>query len=543
MSMSIAKKNIFAFSFMTFLLIILGITGYSGAQKLSAVLTFLTTKAWPAADGAMEGTIGLQAQIIDVINLTDPHTPKNEIAMYYSALQNSKEFTDSALGEMRESGLIPEADLNQLDLRLQQFESAKSAALKIHKDILAGTLEKEILLDNLDQFKKTYTELLKFMEQLEEIGDSQVENQMSTIVSIQKFTNNSIILVCIIAISFSIIAGYMSIRLIVTPIKEVAKNMRRIAEEDGDLTVKLDARGNDELAQLASAFNLFVEKIHHTIVNVAGSSKVVTESGNTLASLTQHTSLALQQQFTETSSVASAVNQMTASISEVAHNASIAASATTNAKSEVDNGSNTINQTLILVNDLSSQMNSSTTVINALYSDTETIGSILDVIRGIAEQTNLLALNAAIEAARAGEQGRGFAVVADEVRTLATRTQTSTEEIHQMIEKLQTGAQLAVKSIESSQKLTDESVSKVSEAKQNFAEILTIIDQLNNMNTQVSVATEQQTSVSDEVNKNITNINHAAEEVNQHVQEIIDTSQLLSLQSEQLSVQVNQFKV
>ena len=250
----------------------------------------------------------------------------------------------------------------------------------------------------------------------------------------------------------------------------------------------------------------------------------------------------LQQQ-SETSQVVTAMNEMTATVQEVARHATEAASAANKADHASVEGKKVVLSTMNAIEALSSEVHSAANVISQLEKDSENIGTVLDVIKGIAEQTNLLALNAAIEAARAGEQGRGFAVVADEVRTLASRTQQSTQEIQAMIENLQVGAQTAVKVMDESRAKAESSVSQAAKAGGSLEDITHSVSLINDMNTQIATAAEEQSAVAEEINRNIVNISEIVDRTADGANQTSIASEELASLAAQLQQLVNQFKV
>ncbi|MCU7922437.1 MAG: methyl-accepting chemotaxis protein, partial [Candidatus Thiodiazotropha sp. (ex Dulcina madagascariensis)] len=259
--------------------------------------------------------------------------------------------------------------------------------------------------------------------------------------------------------------------------------------------------------------------------------------------VTAQTTAGINQQHTETDQIATAINQMNATVHDVAQNAVHAAEATRNADASSEEGKKVVDKTIEAINQLATEVEQAAKVIHELEQETENIGSVLDVIKSIAEQTNLLALNAAIEAARAGEQGRGFAVVADEVRTLAGRTQQSTQEIEEMISRLQTGANKAVQVMETGKTKTLVGVEQAAAAGKALETINAAVESINNMNTQIASAAEEQSSVTEEINRNITNISQVAEQTSSGAAQTAQASDDLARLAEQLKGLVAQFKV
>ena len=347
----------------------------------------------------------------------------------------------------------------------------------------------------------------------------------------------------LIAIILSALLTWYLSGLIAAPIKRLNKAMKDISSGDGDLTARVAVETKDEIGQLAGSFNLFVEKIHQTIAEVISASKEVRSEMVNIGNVTNSISAGANEQQQESDAVATAVHEMSATSDTVSQHANEAASASQSASDEASNAKLVLGDTVISIQSLSTELAQAGEVINTLEHDVKDISSILDVIRGIADQTNLLALNAAIEAARAGEQGRGFAVVADEVRSLASKTQDSTGEIQNMIEKLQNGAQQAVKVMTSSQTNSEETVQQADIAGNSLDAIVGAINVINDMNIQIATAATQQSQVSEDVNVNVQRIAENSHEVVGIVANAEHACAALDSQCTQLDQLVAQFKV
>ena len=319
--------------------------------------------------------------------------------------------------------------------------------------------------------------------------------------------------------------------------------MQDIAAGDGDLSRRLPDSGKDELGQVASAFNLFVDKIHQTLSQAGQSTDQLSQAADALAGIARENSESVGTQRSETHKVATAVTEMATTVKEIADSAESAATAAREADREAAEGKQLMADTVQSIDTLATEVQKAADVINRLESDSQAIGSVLDVIRGIAEQTNLLALNAAIEAARAGEQGRGFAVVADEVRTLASRTQESTSEINTMIETLQGGTQDAVAVMNGGLNNARKTVAKASLAGESLGHIVESVSTITEQNTQIATAAEQHTLVAEEIDRSVVRISQLSESAADGSQQTARQSEELVALGEQLRGLVGQFRL
>ena len=344
-----------------------------------------------------------------------------------------------------------------------------------------------------------------------------------------------------IALLLSIIT-YLIIRSIIAPVERITQIISRI-EVSKDLTLRCDASTQDELGEIAQHFNSMVSSFQQLIEQVIESVATINTSCKRVSENAMLASEGVGQQLNETDMVATAITEMGATIEEIAKTTELAASKAGQTHDNAQSGQLEVEQTIHKIQSLAEQLNSSAAVVNELERDSETIGSVLDVIRGIAEQTNLLALNAAIEAARAGEQGRGFAVVADEVRNLAMRTQSSTQEIANIIQTLQTRTRSIVQLMESSQKQGVESAEQAASAGALLKLINNDVRNIMDMSTQIAAAIEEQSMVAAEVNKNVVVIRDIAEESSHAADANASASDELKAQAEFLFRAVSNFKI
>jgi len=320
------------------------------------------------------------------------------------------------------------------------------------------------------------------------------------------------------------------------------KRLKRISEfanaiSQNDISHECQIQSDDVIGEIVDAFNQMATNLKNMIGQISGATSQLAAAAEETSTVTDETSRGIQAQQSEIDSIASAMNEMTSTVQEVARNAAEASSAAGSADSEARSGALVATEAIGGIDALLSEVDSAAQVIRNLEKESENIGSVLDVIRGIAEQTNLLALNAAIEAARAGEQGRGFAVVADEVRTLASRTQQSTQEIQNMITTLQDGTGNAVKVMEGAQSKAQESSDSVSKAMESLATIAGSVSSINDMNTMIASAAEEQSAVAAEMQTNMNNIREVADRSADGAQQTAEASEELArLAAEQQSL-------
>ncbi|MDG6398785.1 methyl-accepting chemotaxis protein [Pseudomonas quasicaspiana] len=345
----------------------------------------------------------------------------------------------------------------------------------------------------------------------------------------------------IAALLFGILAAWVITRLIVGPLMETLRNAEFVA--NGDLSHNMAVTRKDELGQLQTSMQRMTVGLRDLIGGISDGVVQIASAAEQLSAVTEQTSAGVNSQKVETDQVATAMNEMTATVQEVARNAEEASEAAINASREAKQGDEVVAQAMQQIGRLAEEVSHSTVAMNDLQSESDKIGSVLDVIKSVAQQTNLLALNAAIEAARAGEAGRGFAVVADEVRSLAQRTQTSTEEIEGLITGLHTGTQRVATILENSRSLTDSSVELTQRAATSLASITRSVSSIELMNQQIAAAAEQQTAVADEINRSVLNVRDISEQTSAASEETAASSVELARLGVHLQSMVGKFKL
>jgi methyl-accepting chemotaxis protein len=331
-------------------------------------------------------------------------------------------------------------------------------------------------------------------------------------------------------------------RVVISRINAMRTTMETMAQDE-DLSRTVAIQAEDEVGAMGHAFNRMIGKFRDSLDAVSKATHRLSEVSDRVSNVAEETLRVVMEQRSETDMVASAMNEMTATVQEVARNASQTAAASRGADDEAKAGAYVATEALGGIDVLIRDIENAAKVIQKVEGDSANIGMVLDVIKGIAEQTNLLALNAAIEAARAGEQGRGFAVVADEVRTLASRTQKSTEEIQTMIERLQGGVRDAVRAMEAAQGRAQNSSDHVEKAAEGLGMIAGEVATITDMNTQIATAAEEQSAVAEEINRNIASISHMADMTSEGAKQTSQISEELVRLASELNRLIDEFKL
>ena len=442
-----------------------------------------------------------------------------------------------AIGKLDQKDLNLSKNLNKLFK--DYYQSAKSFTVAS----LEGSLDKSKIKSTIDNMLSKKKALSLALDDFRKMKYQMFVGTLDEANASSQFALNLGLIISLIVILVVTLFGYVISNIIAKNISHVVYSLKEMASGEGDLTQRLKTTSSDEIGVLVTQFNRFVEKLQLIISNINNSTVLLASAAEEMSLVSAESSKNMSRQTMETEQVATAMNEMTATVQEVTNSAQTAASSAVEASSAADNGQQIVGKTVSAINTLAGEVEHAASVISRLEKDTETIGGVLDVIRGISEQTNLLALNAAIEAARAGEQGRGFAVVADEVRTLAGRTQDSTTEIQSMIESLQSGAAEAVKVMGNGEEKAKDGVEQAAQAGAALQEINGAVSSIRDMNMHIASAAEEQGNVAEEINRNIHTINEIGVQTTQSAEQAAHASQEISNLANELQQEVGQFKV
>lgn len=440
------------------------------------------------------------------------------LAIFHTALENSQ--------------LSPSSKDNLKQL-MAQYQSDFYAMADINKRIGLSS-SKGILGELRSEVHKVESLLEQVAKQL----DATVESKIGSIDQLKLMTTVAGLLIATLIIG---VLAWLALSIL-KAINTLVETMKRAADNN-DLTLRVDIASKDEIGTTASAFNSMLDKFQEILGQVTGASTQIATATEQMSNISTQTDQGLQEQKAQTMQLATAMNEMVATVQDVAQNALSASKTASSTSTSCHEGQNIISSSVEAISNLSNSIQDSADAILLVEEDSKQIGTILDVIREIADQTNLLALNAAIEAARAGDQGRGFAVVADEVRTLAGRTQSSTEEIQQTIASLQERSNRAVHLMTASKEQVQLSVEQTVTAGEAFKGIVEDVLNINDMNMQIASAAEQQSAVAEEINRNVLTINEITEQSAHNSGETAQTSNSLADLAISLQTSTAQFKV
>ena len=441
-----------------------------------------------------------------------------QIAAFRAAGGNSAILAD--LEKYRTMLVGPGSMVNAYRTQIEQAEQARELFMTAEQELGATLKAVNQLLADVDEFKNEAKE---------------------SALSATSTANLIVLVSCLVAL---VLAGLIAFQVTASIVSRLNRFVTALGQiSNGDMTVRVDVESKDELGHLGESVNTLTSQLRKMLRSITDASLSLASSAEQSNAISRSTNEAIRVQREQTEQVVVAMTEMSSTVEEVARSAGNTLQQVNNADKETSAGHRVVSSSIEAINRLAQEVENSVQVINRLDSYSDQIGTVLDVIRGIAGQTNLLALNAAIEAARAGEQGRGFAVVADEVRTLASRTQQSTAEIQQTIERLQQGAREAVQVMARSREEAEASVAQTAQAGESLGRITQSMSVINDMSTQIASAAEEQTAVTQEMHRNMTQIASAAERTSDGAEQNLKASQELARLADELQKMVKQFTI
>ncbi len=482
-----------------------------------------------------------QVGLLSFINARQSSAPKKMLDVLREDYEKNFEQTQERFSNVVELLNRPEFAQN-----LKQFQAISQDWKKLQDEMLQGTSEAEIKALLEKNFLKSTIAFKQARAELDIVGDTVTQEAKDKTEEINQVARNTIVqqmTMSIFVVVIMLSMAWFIPRMIAKPARNLSDNLLEVAQGEGDLTQRLEIVSKDELGQVAQGYNQLMDKLQSSISQVSEAGDGLKESLDLLNELsTTNKNLAVEQRDAIVM-IATAVEQMDAAIKQVASNAELVSGNTNAIADQSEQGFEIIQASSSKVKNLAGNMQASVEVINTLEQEALSIASVMDVIRGIAEQTNLLALNAAIEAARAGEQGRGFAVVADEVRSLAGRTQQSTQDIQKMIERLQTGVNRAVSSIQEGNVQVEQTVQNVENAKQSFDTIRDAIRDVSNMMNHIAISAEEQSSVVGGISENLSDIDGKAKRTTENSNRVNEQMRVAVKRIDVLSGVVSKFKI
>ncbi|QOQ74080.1 methyl-accepting chemotaxis protein [Pseudomonas poae] len=500
-NMNIAPRAFLGFAFIGALMLFLGVFALNQMSKIRAATEDITQSSVPSIRALDEFTqLTLRLRVLSYRLLTNREPDVQQKTLEAFELRNQQIRTAQGVYEKLIESSEERATYDEYVRLLGQYhqieERMKSLSRANQIDDLRNLLNTE-LLSNSEQVNAVLTRLLDINNKMANATNQQAKDQYDMAFEL-------VVGLLIVATALTLLFAWLLTRSITVPISQALEAAEEVAE--GNLTRPIKVDGNDEAGRLLAAMAKMQDKLRDTLQRIAGSATQLASAAEELNAVTDESARGLTQQNNEIEQAATAVNEMTSAVEEVARNAVSTSEASRAATTSAGDGRDLVQETVSAIERMSGDVQATATLIGDLANESRDIGKVLDVIRGLADQTNLLALNAAIEAARAGEAGRGFAVVADEVRALAHRTQQSTSEIERMIGSIQTGTEHAVDSMRNSTERAESTLNIAKGAGMSLDTINTAIVEINERNLVIASAAEEQAQVAREVDRNLVNI-------------------------------------
>ena len=540
-SMSICIKAAFGLVLLTLFILIIGGLNYIALDRLQGNTDTFAGTLMPAQGDVLNADRDLYQALTAQQQFLLAQGQGDKAASYK---QDFTENTQQAWDRMQKfmTAMAPYPEVTgQLQNFSGLFNAWKGDALQVFTLVEQGKFaEAQALHDGLDGKFSVLREQYNLAGELDEKLAVTLRQASETMADSRQFWTLGLLI-------FSVLVGlaliYFGPKLIIDSIQAVYLKVEDISRGEGDLVSRLPVTSEDELGKLARSFNRFLDQLQGLVRQLLGDVGSLGQSTGSLRQISLRVDNISESQRTQLASLVTAFNEISQAVHDISRHAQLTSDQTHLAQTSANQGMQLLNRNVEMNHQLSGSIQDAAKMVSQLADESEKITSVLDVIRGIAEQTNLLALNAAIEAARAGEQGRGFAVVADEVRTLASRTQRSTEDIQQMIASLKQGVQSAVQAMERGSSQMAETLGMADKTRNSLAEIQQMVTQVLDMNFQIASATEEQSSVMDEVNRSVSELNGLTEEAAALSGSVLQTGNDLDALAQQLSGRVRQFKV
>ena len=521
------------------LLVLMGLVGMRGVDQVAESSQRMATRQLPAIVLLLSADRDLYQAFVAERSLLDSDAGDHVQALKASHAENLKQAYDRV---QEYASMQPGADALAL---VEQFNRGFQEWAQVSRRVI-----EQIDIDpqgaSALSFGESETRFGTMRDAIDKLGDLEADaanREGEAAIAEGEETAGQQVIVLMVGLAGCVLLVVGLPMVVLRPMRRLLERVQQIAEGDGDLRARLDVRSADELGQLGNAFNRFLDTLQPLIAEVGRVTTEVDAAARSMAGMAATNDQLISSEHAAVDQVSTAATEMSAAVHEVALNAQNASDAARDAESQSLRGAAVVSGTIESIRQLAQEVESTSQTIETLAEETKSIGAVLEVIRGIAEQTNLLALNAAIEAARAGEQGRGFAVVADEVRALAARTQDSTKDIQLRIERLQTGVSKAVQAMHAGSSKARDSVERAAGVDQVLADTTHSVQRINDMAAQIATACEEQSSVTEEIARNISDIRDLSNDAADNSAKSMQSSQQLSALSQNLAALVGRFRV